>query len=782
MNERTRNVWPLGAVESTDGMTADWVNLPYEFLQKVSNTIINRVKGVNRVVYDISSKATGNYRMGMKTILRTLVFTFVVLLVSCKAIAQRYTTHKVKEGETLQSIAKQYRVTPYTIIQLNKELKTAEDVKPNMLLVVQVDGRPRPTDPKVAQTDSEPSQIEPTGFSRHRVRRKETLFGITNRYDITEEQLKKYNKELYASELKKGMVLQIPKFPEVKDPEETALDFETYVVQPKETRWSVAHKYGISVDSLVSLNPELSTTSSYLAAGQELRLPRPKGDSLEEQSVALFESYTVPKSIGLFRISQEYGIATDSIIKLNPEIVEQNGLKEGMVLRLPKKRPENEVVNTDNYIFYEVKPKQTLFSLARNLKISSDSLYDLNPDLENGLKAGMVLKLPKSKGEELEVKNALVVDKINLVDSVDVTLRPKVLYLLPFRLDRIDFNKEERTESQIKRNDIGAALGLYTGSMIALDSIKKMGVSVDVKFLDTQRNLQTVKSILARESLFDVDAIVGPVDPKLLSEVAVQALEESVPVVAPYAAQTELSLSNVYYSMPNDEVLRNRILNYLEDKRENESIIIIADAENQQAKDSILARFPMARVAKMSEDGSLHLVDFQAMLSEMYENWVFVETNKANLAASISSILNASNAEVFDEQNNKKAIAVKMFTTNYNSAFESDAVSSSHLSNLNFTFPSVSREANNDDFANAYRKKFGMNPDRYAIRGFDMTFDLLLKLAHKKNLFETSSIIGQTEYSGNRFNYFDSQSSGFFNRGAYLLHYEQLRIKQIETE
>jgi GMP synthase (glutamine-hydrolysing) len=46
----------LRAVESTDGMTADWVNLPYEFLQKTSNKIINGVKGVNRVVYDISSK------------------------------------------------------------------------------------------------------------------------------------------------------------------------------------------------------------------------------------------------------------------------------------------------------------------------------------------------------------------------------------------------------------------------------------------------------------------------------------------------------------------------------------------------------------------------------------------------------------------------------------------------------------------------------------------------------------------------------------------------------
>ncbi len=56
-DERTyEKVVALRAVESTDGMTADWVHLPYEFLQKISNKIINNVKGVNRVVYDISSK------------------------------------------------------------------------------------------------------------------------------------------------------------------------------------------------------------------------------------------------------------------------------------------------------------------------------------------------------------------------------------------------------------------------------------------------------------------------------------------------------------------------------------------------------------------------------------------------------------------------------------------------------------------------------------------------------------------------------------------------------
>jgi GMP synthase (glutamine-hydrolysing) len=56
-DERTyENVVSLRAVTSTDGMTADWAHLPYEFLSRISNEIINKVKGVNRVVYDISSK------------------------------------------------------------------------------------------------------------------------------------------------------------------------------------------------------------------------------------------------------------------------------------------------------------------------------------------------------------------------------------------------------------------------------------------------------------------------------------------------------------------------------------------------------------------------------------------------------------------------------------------------------------------------------------------------------------------------------------------------------
>ena len=56
-DERTyESVVAIRAVTSVDGMTADWAKIPYDVLGKISNRIINEVKGVNRVAYDISSK------------------------------------------------------------------------------------------------------------------------------------------------------------------------------------------------------------------------------------------------------------------------------------------------------------------------------------------------------------------------------------------------------------------------------------------------------------------------------------------------------------------------------------------------------------------------------------------------------------------------------------------------------------------------------------------------------------------------------------------------------
>jgi len=719
----------------------------------------------------------------MKKNILQLVFTVVLLLAMVPVSAQNnYTTHAVKEGETLKSISQKYRVTPYSILKENKEIKSASDVKENTILIIPLNGQTVEKKTEIKEEEQE-EEVKPIRFVRHRVRRKETLFGLTQKYNITEDQLKRYNTKLYSETLDRRMILQIPVFPEVDPDEEKELDFEIYTVQPKETRWSIAHKYGISVDSLLVLNPELDKNTNYLAAGEELKLPRPKGDSLKEQKTEIFTSYTVPPKMTLYSLGRTYGIPTDSIVRLNPEIVKEGGLKEGMVVRLPKKKDDEGEVNTENFIFYEVKPKQNIFRITQNLKITRDELFRLNPALENGLKAGMVLKLPKEKAEELEVKNALVLDKINLVDSINVENRPKLVFMLPFRLDKVNVNDTEKAEELIKnRRDLALSLGFYTGAMVALDSIKKLGVSVDVKTYDTQLDQAKVKEILFRETLTGVDAIIGPLAAGPLDEVAVKAAGKNIPVIAPISSDSKLSHSNVFFSVPRDVVLREKMISYMEKIHKDENIIIIADSTHQVAHDSILSKFPSAQIAKVIDNRSLHLDEFLVQLSEDRENWVFLETDQPNMVASVTSILNSANATVVGKEEAKE-IKVRMFTTSFNGAFEDDAVSKTHLSNLKFTYPSLYKESGNDAFTKAYTQKYnGVLPDRYAVRGFDVTMDVLLKLAYKKNLFETSKYIGLTEYAGNGFDYFNDWASGYFNRACYIMEYEDLRIKEVDIK
>lgn len=730
----------------------------------------------------------------MNRFLKTGLTFALFIFIGCKATAQKFTTHAVKDGETIESIAKQYLVTPYTILTYNKEIRQGQELKPNTILVIPADGSSSGPSTKPVVVGEEKSteenaaeQEEPIGFTSHKVRKRETLYGIAKRYNITEEDIKRYNRDLYSAQLKKRMVLRVPKYKRVR-PEDSIInpdDYFDYTVAPKETRWSIAHKHGITIDSMIVLNPDLSKTSDYLREGQELKLPRLPGSTVENQETQIYVSYTVPPKMNFFRLEQEFNVKSDEIVRLNPEITERGGLKEGMVIRIPQRKLDPGEVNTDNFNFYEVKPKQTEFSLTRKLGISYKDLLALNPELSEGLKAGMILKLPKDQVGDFEVRNALVLDKINLLDSINTAVRPKLMFLLPFRLDRIRLSDTENVEKNIEtRTDIKLSLGLYSGALIAIDSIAKLGVSVDVKTFDNELKLSKTKEILFRESLTDISAIVGPLDVASLKEVAVRVADQGIPVIAPIPAESAISLKNVFFSYTSDAVLRKKMINYVKNIYADQNIVVIADSTHVAVRDSLLSNFPESKMAEVVEEEKnigVEIDKLKLLLSKEKENWIFVESDNFKLVTSLTSILNSLNNSLLDPENDTEKVKLRMFTTNKDRAFDSDVVSSTHLSNLNFTYPSVYREPSNNSFEREYRKRFGGTPDRYAVRGFDMTYDLLLKLAYKNDLIGISKLIGETEYTGNKFSYEKDFASGYFNQASYIMCYEDLRLKEIKT-
>lgn len=713
------------------------------------------------------------------------------LLVSCTAIGQKFNTHQVKSGETLESISKMYGVSQANILQYNKEIKLGQQLRPNTILVVP--GAKVATQPTTAVSGlnrdiMQDSVIarEPIGFTSHRVRKRETIFGITQQYKITEEELKKYNKVLYASPLQKKMELRIPKFkaPQKQEDVLNSDDYEKYIVAPKETRWSIAHKYGITIDSMLVLNPGLSKTNNYLSEGFELLMPKIAGSTVSNQVTQLFISYTVPVKMNFYRLEQEFGVKSDEIVRLNPEISERGGLKEGMVIRIPEKKVDPGVINTDNYIFYEVKPKQNEFRLTRKFGMTWAELVQMNPDLKGGLKAGMVLKLPKDKVGDFEVRNSLVLDKVNLLDSINVAIAPKVLFLLPFRLDKLNLEDKEGTEKIIdSRNSLKYSLGLYSGALVAIDSLQSLGVSIDVKTLDNQLDLVYTKQVLQAENLGGYNAIFGPLDIPSLKETAVQAAKFNVPVIAPVPAKSDISLNNVFFSYTDEEVLLRHMLDYVENNHTDETILVIADEKSKVHQEAILKRFPNAKVVVVKEEEKnigINRDKLQTLLSDKVPNWVFVESENYQLIASVVSILNSFNKTAFDHLSEKDKVSVRMFTTDMNSAFENDVISNTHLSNLNFTYPSVNRQVSNNSFVERYRKRFGDDPDRYAVRGFDLVYDMLLKLAYKNDLIDVSRFIGETEYNGNKFDYERKGVSGYYNQASYIMMIDDLRIKELK--
>eukprot|EP01093_Parvamoeba_rugata_P011141 TRINITY_DN3049_c0_g3_i1.p1 TRINITY_DN3049_c0_g3~~TRINITY_DN3049_c0_g3_i1.p1 ORF type:complete len:729 (-),score=154.32 TRINITY_DN3049_c0_g3_i1:473-2659(-) len=719
-----------------------------------------------------------------------IIWAFCVL-VSCTAMAQKFNTHEVKKGETLESISKLYGVSTASILQYNKEIKSGQDLRANTILVVpgaKIAAKPSNSTSGLGKNVIQDSVAdrEPIGFTEHRVKKRETIFGITQMYNITEDELKKYNPTLYASPLQKKMDLRIPKYraPKLEEVGINEDNFEKYIVAPKETRWSIAHKYGITIDSMLALNPGLSKSNNYLSEGYELLMPKIAGSTVKNQVTQLFTSYTVPAKMNFYRLEKEFGVKSDEIVRLNPEITERGGLKEGMVIRIPEQKVEAGVINTDNYIFYEVKPKQNEFRLTRKFGMTWAELVQLNPDLKDGLKAGMVLKLPKDKVGDFEVRNALVLDKVNLLDSINVAVVPKVLFLLPFRLDKLDLNNKEETEKIIdNRNSLKYSLGLYSGALIAVDSMKSLGVSIDVKTFDNQLDLVKTKQILQGEQLGSYSAVFGPLDMTSLKETAVQASKFNVPVVAPVPAKSDISLDNVFFSYTDEEVLWEHMLDYVETNHKDETLLIIADEDNKKEKDAILKRFPTAKVVVVKEEEKnigINRDKLQTLLSDDVANWVFVESDNYKLISSVVSILNSFNNTAFDPVLGKDKVNVRMFTTDMNSAFENDVISNTHLSNLKFTYPSVNRQVSNNSFVERYRTRFGDDPDKYAVRGFDLTYDMLLKLAYKNNLVDVSRIIGETEYSGNKFNYERKGVSGYYNQSSYIMMMDDLRIKTIE--
>jgi len=121
---------------------------------------------------------------------------------SCFGYAQNLKTHRVQVGESVESIAELYKITAADIYALNPDAKSNFTVQTVLII---------PESFVSKSTTSEPVK-ELVSYKVYKVRRKETLFGIAQKFKVTVEEIKAHNKELYSKSLRKGDKIYIPQF------------------------------------------------------------------------------------------------------------------------------------------------------------------------------------------------------------------------------------------------------------------------------------------------------------------------------------------------------------------------------------------------------------------------------------------------------------------------------------------------------------------------------------------------------------------------------------------
>lgn len=563
-----------------------------------------------------------------------------------------------------------------------------------------------------------------------------------------------------------------------------AQNLTKHSVKAGESIDSIAKLYKISTADIYTLNPDLT---SILVVDSVLFIPESTLGKLNnlvvERELDSYKVHKVRRKETLFSIAQKYDISIEDL-KAHNESLQHKKLRRGKKIYIPVFKNNKKQIEEDQFSYYTVKASEGYYRLEKKLGLSKKLLLTLNPELEKiGLKLGMVLKVPKSSIKNTE--NTLI-STTSLRDSL-LDLSPKNLaLLLPFKTKSISINSSKLARKQLRRDGyINIATDFYSGAVIAIDSAKRLGISVNLDIFDTNAKAIDLKAILNQNNFSKFDAVLGPITLENLELTAEYFLSDSIPVVSPFV-KSKSSYLNLFQTIPDTEWLRNKMVSYVKTDTIPHQTLIIYDSKSKATAKYLKTIFPSATLMNSKIDNKgveqfyLSTEDVQNVLLSG-RTIVFLESDNESFISNVTSMLNAMNGITIKERSKRKIEReIILMTTSYNKSFEGLYVSNYDLSNLNFHYPSVNHNMElSETFKQKYLTQFGTFPNKYAIRGFDLTLDILLRLSNFGSFFEIPSNI-KTSYIANKFNYIRQLNGGFKNEAGFILKHQDLEIIKVQ--
>jgi len=536
----------------------------------------------------------------------------------------------------------------------------------------------------------------------HEVIKGHTLYAISKAYSVSTKVIGQENPVVKLGQLKEGQVLKIPVVEITQPVEEVEKDLDNYiyhVVQPKETLSAISRKYKIPVQELIGLNPGVETV---LPMGKEIRIPK-------TQIQPIKESYQPAESGG--------------------------------------------------FIYHKVKAKETLFSLSRLYDMSVREIKEANPALRWGLTIDEVIKIPTENGQNyfaaestdsIRIESVEENDPISTIGLMDngcgakVKLHNdtkfKVAFLLPLFVTANDTLHQNDTIPYPVNDMYPRAvpfMEFLEGALLAIDSLRQSGLSLEVRIFDTERDPYVVRNLATSGKLNDMDLLFGPIYPETIEIASIFSRIRRIPMVSPLSAKGVGLIDNPYLFQVNPtEDLQHELTSIYLSRFYDKNILLVKDTHDYNPGTNRYSShiykyltykinpndLRYRQVLFTDEDRGVSLEDSLAfrledVLSLNRENLVIVSSTNPVFVADLINRLN----------NLTLHYKITLFGNPQWGRF--DALQLESLFNLNLHFhtnfsnPYVNyADSLTLDVCKRYRLNWNNEPTRFSFQGFDVTY------------------------------------------------------------
>lgn len=511
--------------------------------------------------------------------------------------------------------------------------------------------------------------------------------------------------------------------------------YVSYTVKQGETMRSIAKKLDMRTRDLLRLNPDVGR--------------KPKADT----------EIVVPKTAALATVTKK------KVTEIVTSLLEEETLKARDSIADLKEK----------YVLHSVHKGDTFYGLTRYYNVLKSDLLALNPSLIDGLKLGTVIKIKERLvGEELDV---IYTDTI--ADNTFI----KIGLLLPFRAALFDTISPQ----EIFQNDrlTNIVTDLYLGAELAIDSLRNQGIQVQLTVFDTEDRNTKINEIIYENSLEGMDAIVGPLYREEAKKIANSV---SMPVVLPVFSKVQTSFISprIVKTSPDKKRYKETLLSHISKIYTNQNIIIVGDSTDVSMTEieqisSVLQQHDSIDIVHsiIPHHGYIAQERFLNLLKSdttKVDNWVIIATKNSVIASnalnSLISFPEPEEAEEDEEQEEKVNYNVKVFAFEKGNTFAK--VDNNKLAQLGFVYvtdtfvdeASIAAKT----FNKQYLRKNKALPSYYATRGFDVMYDVIVRLASGKNLYDTYKE-GISYRLESKFDFQKRLFSITENNGLFLLEY-----------